>query len=161
MGNTVVWQPASTSVLSNHYLMKIYQEAGLPDGVIIFIPGRGSLMSRVILDHPSFAGLHFTGSTGVFNAMWKTVGENLGRFVIYPRLIGETGGKDYIFVHASADLKAAAAAIVRAAFEYQGQKYSACSRVYAPRSRWSELKDLILGMVAGSAWAMCGTSATS
>jgi 1-pyrroline-5-carboxylate dehydrogenase len=149
MGNTVVGKPASTSVLSNHYLMKIYQEAGLPDGVINFIPGRGSLMSRVILDHPSFAGLHFTGSTGVFNAMWKTVGENLGRFVIYPRLIGETGGKDYIFVHASADLKAAAAAIVRAAFEYQGQKCSACSRVYAPRSRWSELKDLILGMVGG------------
>ena len=147
MGNTVLWKPASTSVLSNHYLMKIYQEAGLPDGVINFIPGRGSLMSKIILDHPSFAGLHFTGSTGVFNAMWKTVGENLGRFVIYPRLIGETGGKDYIFVHESADLKAASAAIVRAAFEYQGQKCSACSRVYAPRSRWSELKDLILGMV--------------
>jgi 1-pyrroline-5-carboxylate dehydrogenase len=148
MGNTVLWKPASTSVLSNYHLMRIYQEAGLPDGVINFIPGRGSLMSRIILDHPSFAGLHFTGSTGVFNSMWKTVGENLSRFVIYPRLIGETGGKDYIFVHESADLKAAAAAIVRAAFEYQGQKCSACSRVYAPQSQWGELKDLILGMVA-------------
>ena len=147
MGNTVVWKPASTSVLSNYYLMKIYQEAGLPDGVINLIPGRGSLMSKIILDHPGFAGLHFTGSTGVFNSMWKTVGENLGRYKIYPRLIGETGGKDYIFVHESADLEAAATAIVRAAFEYQGQKCSACSRVYAPRSRWSELRALLLNLV--------------
>ena len=147
MGNTVVWKPASTSVLSNYYLMKAYLEAGLPDGVINFIPGRGSLMSRIILDHPSFAGLHFTGSTGVFNAMWKTVGENLSRYVVYPRLVGETGGKDYIFVHESADMLDAATAIVRGAFEYQGQKCSACSRVYAPESRWGELQDLILGMV--------------
>ena len=147
MGNTVVWKPASTSVLSNYYLMEIYQEAGLPDGVINFIPGRGSLMSKLILDHPGFAGLHFTGSTGVFNAMWKTVGENLGRYTIYPRLIGETGGKDYIFVHQSADLQDAATAIVRGAFEYQGQKCSACSRVYAPQSRWAELQDLVLGMI--------------
>lgn len=148
MGNTVVWKPASTSVLSNYHLMKIYQEAGLPDGVINFVPGRGSLMSRIILDHPAFAGLHFTGSTNVFNSMWKTVADNLGRFVIYPRLIGETGGKDYILVHESADLKAAATAIVRAAFEYQGQKCSACSRVYAPQSKWSELKALLLAMVS-------------
>jgi 1-pyrroline-5-carboxylate dehydrogenase len=147
MGNTVVWKPASTSVLSNYYLMQIYQEAGLPDGVINFIPGRGSLMSRIILDHESFAGLHFTGSTGVFNSMWKTVSDNLGRFKIYPRLVGETGGKDYIFVHASADLEEAATAIVRAAFDYQGQKCSACSRVYAPKSRWEELRHLVLGMV--------------
>ncbi len=148
MGNTVLWKPASTSVLSNYHLMKIYQEAGLPDGVINFIPGRGSLMSKIILDHPAFAGLHFTGSTGVFNSMWKTVADNLSRFVIYPRLIGETGGKDYMLVHESADLKAAATAIVRAAFEYQGQKCSACSRVYAPESKWHELMDLVLGMVA-------------
>ena len=147
MGNTVVWKPASTSILSNYHLMKIYQEAGLPDGVINFVPGRGSLMSRIILDHPSLAGIHFTGSTGVFNGMWKTVGENLGRYVIYPRLIGETGGKDYIFVHQSADLADAATAIVRGAFEYQGQKCSACSRVYAPESAWPELEDLVLGMV--------------
>ncbi|HWQ07584.1 MAG TPA: L-glutamate gamma-semialdehyde dehydrogenase [Holophaga sp.] len=147
MGNTVVWKPASTSVLSNYYLMKAYLEAGLPDGVINFIPGRGSLMSRIILDHPSFAGLHFTGSTGVFNSMWKTVGENLSRYVVYPRLVGETGGKDYTFVHASADLLDAATAIVRGAFEYQGQKCSACSRVYAPASRWDELQALVLGMV--------------
>jgi 1-pyrroline-5-carboxylate dehydrogenase len=147
MGNTVVWKPASTSVLSSYYLMKIYQEAGLPVGVINFIPGRGSLMSRIILDHPNFAGLHFTGSTGVFNSMWKTVGENLNRYKIYPRLIGETGGKDYIFVHESAELEEAATAIVRAAFEYQGQKCSACSRVYAPASRWMELEKRILELV--------------
>ncbi|HWQ09545.1 MAG TPA: L-glutamate gamma-semialdehyde dehydrogenase [Holophaga sp.] len=147
MGNTVVWKPATTAVLASHYLMKIYQEAGLPDGVINFLPGRGSMMSRIVLDHPSFAGLHFTGSTGVFNELWKAVAQNVGRYRIYPRLIGETGGKDYIFVHESADLPSAASAIVRAAFEYQGQKCSACSRVYAPASRWPELKDLVLNLV--------------
>ena len=148
MGNTVVWKPATTAVLSNAILMKIYREAGLPDGVINFIPGKGSLVSGILLDHPRFAGLHFTGSTGVFNELWKKVAGNVGRYRIYPRLIGETGGKDYIFVHESADLEAAAAAIVRSAFEYQGQKCSACSRVYAPQSRWPELRDRILALVA-------------
>ena len=149
MGNTVVWKPAATSVLSNYSLMQIYREAGLPDGVINFVPGSGPLVSRVVLDDPRFAGLHFTGSTSVFKELWGAVARNLDRYRIYPRLIGETGGKDYIFVHESADLRAAASAIVRAAFEYQGQKCSACSRVYAPQSRWSELQGLILGLVRG------------
>ena len=148
MGNTVVWKPASTSILSNYYLMQLYREAGLPKGVINFVPSRGSVIGKVVLDHPSFAGLHFTGSTGVFNSMWKTVGENLGKYKIYPRLVGETGGKDYIFVHHSADLTEAATAIVRGSFEYQGQKCSACSRVYAPSSKWAELKALILERMA-------------
>jgi len=144
MGNTVVWKPASTSILSNYYLMQLYREAGLPDGVINFVPSRGSVIGKLVLEHESLAGLHFTGSTGVFNAMWKTVGDNLDRYRIYPRLVGETGGKDYIFVHNSAEIPEVATAIVRAAFEYQGQKCSACSRVYAPASQWPELKALLL-----------------
>jgi 1-pyrroline-5-carboxylate dehydrogenase len=147
MGNTVVWKPASTSMLSNYYLMDLYRAAGLPDGVINFLPCRGSELSRVVLEHPRFAGLHFTGSTAVFNGIWQTVARNLPKYRIYPRLVGETGGKDYAFVHASADLTETATALVRAAFEYQGQKCSACSRVYAPASRWDELKGLILDMV--------------
>ena len=147
MGNTVVWKPASTSILSNYYLMELYKEAGLTAGVINFLPSRGSQLGQVALDHPAFAGLHFTGSTGVFNGMWRKVAENLSKYRIYPRLVGETGGKDYIFVHGSADLLEAAVAIVRGAFEYQGQKCSACSRVYAPASRWPELKALVLDLV--------------
>jgi len=148
MGNTVVWKPASTSVLSNYYLMQLFKEAGLPDGVINFIPGRGSMIGKIALDDPNFAGLHFTGSTNVFNNMWKTIADNLGRYKSYPRLVGETGGKDYIFMHASADAEETSAAIVRAGFEYQGQKCSACSRVYIPASRWAEVKGLTLGMLA-------------
>ena len=148
MGNTVVWKPASTSILSNYYLMQLFKEAGLPDGVINFIPGRGSMIGKIALDHPDFAGLHFTGSTGVFNSMWKTIADNLGRYRSYPRIVGETGGKDYIFMHASADADETAAAIIRASFEYQGQKCSACSRVYLPASRWAEVKGLMLGMLA-------------
>jgi 1-pyrroline-5-carboxylate dehydrogenase len=147
MGNTVVWKPASTSLLSNYHLMRIYQEAGLPDGVINFIPGPGSLTGRIALDHPAFAGLHFTGSTGVFNSMWKTVGDNLGRFKSYPRLVGETGGKNFIFVHETADLAEASVAIVRSAFEYQGQKCSACSRLYVSASRWPELKERMEALI--------------
>jgi 1-pyrroline-5-carboxylate dehydrogenase len=119
----------------------------MPDGVINFLPSRGSQLGQVVLDHPGFAGLHFTGSTGVFNDMWRTVGENLSKYKIYPRLVGETGGKDYIFVHQSADLTEAATAIVRGAFEYQGQKCSACSRVYAPASRWAELGAQLVDLV--------------
>ena len=148
MGNTVVWKPASTAVLSNYLLMQIYREAGLLDGVINFVPGRGSIVSGVVLDHESFAGLHFTGSTGVFNGMWKTVGERLNRYRIYPRLVGETGGKDYILLHESADLTEAVTAIVRAGFDYQGQKCSACSRVYIPASRWPALKEMLLALVS-------------
>ncbi len=148
MGNTVVWKPASTSILSNYYLMQLYKEAGLPDGVINFVPSRGSVIGKVVLEHESLAGLHFTGSTGTFNSMWKTIADNVGKYRIYPRLVGETGGKDYIFVHNSAELPQAATAIIRAAFEYQGQKCSACSRVYAPASRWPELKALLLDLLS-------------
>ncbi len=148
MGNTVVWKPASTSILSNHYLMQLYREAGLPDGVINFIPGRGAMIGKIVLEDPNFAGLHFTGSTGVFNSMWKTIADNLGRYRSYPRIVGETGGKDYIFMHESGDGAEVAAAIVRAGFEYQGQKCSACSRVYIPASRWTEVKDRLLGLLA-------------
>lgn len=147
MGNTVVWKPASTSILSNYYLMQLYKEAGLPDGVINFVPSKGSVIGKVVLAHESLAGLHFTGSTATFNSMWKTIADNVGKYRIYPRLVGETGGKDYIFVHNSAELPQAATAIVRAAFEYQGQKCSACSRVYAPASRWPELKALLLDLL--------------
>jgi len=147
MGNTVVWKPASTSILSNYYLMQLYKEAGLPKGVINFVPSRGSVIGKLCLDHPSFAGLHFTGSTGVFNSMWQSVAGNMGKYKIYPRLVGETGGKDYIFVHHSADMVEVATAIVRASFEYQGQKCSACSRVYAPASHWPQLKQLILDIM--------------
>ncbi|WP_257311000.1 L-glutamate gamma-semialdehyde dehydrogenase [Geothrix fuzhouensis] len=148
MGNTVVWKPASTSVLSNYYLMQLYKEAGLPDGVINFIPGRGSMIGKIALEDPNFAGLHFTGSTNVFNSMWKTISGNLERYKGYPRIVGETGGKDYVFMHASGDVDETAAGIVRASFEYQGQKCSACSRVYAPASRWPELKARLLTLMA-------------
>jgi 1-pyrroline-5-carboxylate dehydrogenase len=146
MGNTVVWKPATSSLLSNYYLMQLYKEAGLPDGVINFVPSKGSVIGRVVLDHPDFAGLHFTGSTSVFQGMWQTVAKNLPKYKSYPRLVGETGGKDYIFLHPSADTVAAATAIIRGAFEYQGQKCSACSRVYAPASLWPELKVLLQEM---------------
>ena len=148
MGNTVVWKPASTAILSNYYLMQLFREAGLPDGVINFIPGPGALVGRVAMEHRDFAGLHFTGSTGVFNSMWKTVAGNLDRYKSYPRIVGETGGKDYIFMHESGDADETAAAIVRAGFEYQGQKCSACSRVYAPASRCAELKAKIQALMA-------------
>ena len=115
-------------------------EAGLPDGVINFIPGPGPLIGKVVLEDPNFAGLHFTGSTGVFNSMWKTISGNLERYRSYPRIVGETGGKDFVFMHASGDVQETAAAIVRAGFEYQGQKCSACSRVYVPASRWPALE---------------------
>jgi len=148
MGNTVVWKPASTSILSNYYLMQLFKEAGLPDGVINFIPGRGSMIGKIALEDRNFAGLHFTGSTGVFNSMWKTIGDNLGHYRSYPRIVGETGGKDFIFMHQSGDGAEVAAAIVRAGFEYQGQKCSACSRVYIPASRWAELKERVLALLA-------------
>jgi 1-pyrroline-5-carboxylate dehydrogenase len=148
MGNTVVWKPATSSLLSNYYLMQLYKEAGLPDGVINFVPSKGSVIGKAVLDHRQFAGLHFTGSTGVFQSMWQTVASNLPKYVTYPRLVGETGGKDYIFVHGSADPVEVAAAVLRGSFEYQGQKCSACSRVYAPASLWPAIKDLLLGMMA-------------
>lgn len=148
MGNTVVWKPATTAILSNYYLMKIYHEAGLPDGVINFLPGSGALIGKQIFSDPRLAGIHFTGSTSTFNSLWKEVAKNLDSYRSYPKLVGETGGKDFIFIHESADLAAAATGVVRGSFEYQGQKCSACSRVYAPASKWPQLKTRILNMVS-------------
>jgi 1-pyrroline-5-carboxylate dehydrogenase len=148
MGNTVVWKPATTSLLSNYYLMKVFQEAGVPDGVINFVPGSGALIGSIILKHRDLAGIHFTGSNATFNSLWKGVSENIERLRAYPRLVGETGGKDFIFVHASADPAEVATAIVRGAFEYQGQKCSAASRAYIPRSLWPEIKDRLVAMVS-------------
>ena len=134
MGNTVLWKPASTSVLSNYLLMKIFQEAGFPDGVINFIPGSGRLVGDIVLQSPDLAGIHFTGSTGVFNHMWSVIGGNIGRYKTYPRIVGETGGKDFVIAHPSADAHQVATALIRGAFEYQGQKCSAASRAYLPSS---------------------------
>lgn len=148
MGNTVVWKPATTSLLSSWYLMKIFMEAGVPAGVLNFMPGPGSVGSRVVLNHKDLAGIHFTGSTQVFNSLWRGVAENLNKYVSYPRLVGETGGKDFLVMHRSADAKAVAAALMRGAFEYQGQKCSATSRAYIPASRWDELNAELGAMLA-------------
>ncbi len=141
MGNTVLWKPASSAVLSAHYLMKLLEEAGLPPGVVNFIPGDAAAVSEVALSHSDLAGIHFTGSTAVFNGMWRAIGNNMDRYRSYPRIVGETGGKDFIVAHASADPQALAVAIARGGFEYQGQKCSAVSRVYVPRSRWSDVRE--------------------
>ena len=147
MGNTVVWKPASTSVYSGWFIMQILREAGLPDGVINFVPGSGHEVGDPVLASPHLAGIHFTGSTGVFHGIWKTVGANIGSYVSYPRIVGETGGKDFVFVHASADVAAVATALVRGSFEYQGQKCSAVSRAYVPASLWPAVKDAMVGML--------------
>ncbi|MDR2562370.1 MAG: L-glutamate gamma-semialdehyde dehydrogenase [Prevotellaceae bacterium] len=139
MGNVTVWKPASTAVLSNYYLMKIFQEAGVPDGVINFIPGEGETISEIILNEPRLAGIHFTGSTMTFNRMNYTVGSNTGHYRGYPVIVGETGGKDFIFAHPTADVDSLVTAIVRGAFEYQGQKCSAASRAYIPKSLWGQV----------------------
>ena len=143
MGNTIVWKPASTAVLSGYYIMKILKEAGLPDGVVNFIPGKGSVVGEVVLNHRELAGIHFTGSTEVFRTLWKKVGQNIGIYKSYPRLVGETGGKDYIFMHSSASIAQVVTAAVRGAFEYQGQKCSACSRIYVPRSAWKDMEEIL------------------
>jgi 1-pyrroline-5-carboxylate dehydrogenase len=140
MGNTVIWKPSTTALLSNYVLAKVYSEAGVPDGVINFLPGPGSLIGRNVLNHREFAGIHFTGSTETFNGIWKTITENIRVYRSYPRIVGETGGKDFIFVHPSADPQEVAVAIVRGAFEFQGQKCSAASRGYIPESLWPEVK---------------------
>ena len=141
MGTTSVWKPASSSVLSGYYIMKLLEEAGLPPGVINFVPGSGGTIGRPALAHEDLAGIHFTGSTAVFQGMWKSVGENIDKYKCYPRIVGETGGKDFIFAHPSADLEALVAATVRGAFEYQGQKCSAASRAYIPKSIWNDYRD--------------------
>ena len=149
VGNTVVWKPASTALYSAHFLMKLWQEAGLPDGVINMVPGSGASIGNPVLTNPQLAGIHFTGSTGVFNGMWRTVGQNLESYKGYPRLVGETGGKDFIVAHPSADPVALTVAIVRGAFEYQGQKCSAASRAYVPSNLWPKVKELLVPMVEG------------
>ncbi len=148
MGNTTVWKPATTALLSNYYLMKIFEEAGMPAGVINFLPGSGSLISGVVLKHKDLAGVHFTGSNATFNTIWKQVSENLAIYKSYPKIVGETGGKDFIFAHSSADPAALATAIIRGAFEYQGQKCSAASRAYIPESLMEETKKHILRMIS-------------
>ncbi len=149
MGGAVIWKPASTAALSAYYVMKLLEEAGLPDGVINLVYGRGAAVGDPVLASPDLAGIHFTGSTGVFQSMWKTVGGNIERYRNYPRIVGETGGKDFIVAHPSADVDAVATAIVRGSFEYQGQKCSAASRVYAPSNLWPELRDRLAEQVAG------------
>ncbi len=147
LGNVVLWKPASSAVYSAWFLMELLREAGLPDGVINFIPGGGAEVGPAALASEHLAGVHFTGSTGVFQQMWSTVGENISRYRTYPRVVGETGGKDFIFVHESADIAETVTAMVRGAFEYQGQKCSAASRAYVPHNIWPELKDKLLGQI--------------
>ncbi len=141
MGNTTVWKPASTSVLSGYYIMKLLEEAGLPPGVINFVPGRGAAVGDPVMDSKALAGIHFTGSTAVFQGMWRSVGDNIQRYRSYPRIVGETGGKDFVFAHPSADVEALVIALVRGAFEYQGQKCSAASRAFIPRSLWQRVSE--------------------
>lgn len=143
MGNVVVWKPANTQVYSARVIMEVFKKAGLPDGVINLIYVEGPVAGDKILKHPDFAGIHFTGSTGVFKALWKTIGENLDVYKSYPRIVGETGGKDFIVAHPSADAKEVATAISRGAFEYQGQKCSAASRAYIPANLWDDVKKYV------------------
>jgi len=144
MGNTVLWKPASTAVYSGYFVMKILVEAGVPDGVINFLPGSGREVGDPALDSELLAGIHFTGSTPVFQGMWKTIGSNIAKYKTYPRIVGETGGKDFMVAHSSCDVAAVATAIVRGAYEYQGQKCSALSRAYLPKSIWPKLKDMVI-----------------
>ncbi len=147
MGCTVVWKPAATALLGNYYTYKLLEAAGLPPGVINFVPGDPVAISEVLLDHRDLGGIHFTGSTAVFNSMWTRVGQNMGHYRSYPRIVGETGGKDFIVAHASADPQALAVAAVRGAFEFQGQKCSAASRLYVPRSMWPDVRDRMVAMM--------------
>jgi 1-pyrroline-5-carboxylate dehydrogenase len=146
-GNTVLWKPASTAVYSAHFLMQLFKEAGLPDGVINLVTGSGADVGNPALASRHLAGIHFTGSTKVFHQMWRTVGDNIDQYASYPRLVGETGGKDFIVAHASADPVALATAIVRGGFEYQGQKCSAASRVYVPSNLWPQVRDMLVDQV--------------
>ena len=147
MGNTVLWKPASSTVFSGYYLMRLLEAAGLPPGVVNFVPASGSTISEVAVQDPGLAGIHFTGSTEVFQTMWRAVGANIANYRSYPRVVGETGGKNFIIAHPSADEEALLTAIIRGGFEYQGQKCSAVSRVYIPKSIWTTLKDRLIATV--------------
>lgn len=140
MGNTVVWKPAESQVYSAHVIMELFREAGLPDGVINLITVDGPTAGNVVFEHPEFAGLHFTGSTGVFKHLWKTIGNNIDKYKSFPRIVGETGGKDFVIAHPSSDAREVATALVRGAFEFQGQKCSAASRAYVPQSLWADIR---------------------
>ncbi len=147
MGNTVIWKPSATAMLSAHHLMALFEAAGMPPGVINMIPGDPAEISEVVLAHRDLAGIHFTGSTAVFNGMWKTVGAAMNTYRSYPRLVGETGGKDFILAHPSADVDALVTAIVRGGYEFQGQKCSAASRVYLPKSLWGTVRDRLVAVI--------------
>jgi 1-pyrroline-5-carboxylate dehydrogenase len=149
MGNCVIWKPASSTVFSNYQIFKLFEAAGLPPGVINFVPGNAGPISDVLLNQHDLAGIHFTGSTEVFQSMWRTVGENIAKYKTYPRLVGETGGKDFILAHASADADALVTGVVRGGFEYQGQKCSAASRVYIPDNLWKRVKDQLIETTNG------------
>ena len=148
MGNTVVWKPATSLVYTPYIIMEILEEAGLPPGVINFVPGSGAEVGDICLADPNLSGIHFTGSTRVFQSMWKTVGENIAKYKSYPRIVGETGGKDFVFAHNSAEVKTLATGLVRGAFEYQGQKCSAASRAYIPKSIWPAVKEEMQAQMA-------------
>ncbi|MDR6809795.1 1-pyrroline-5-carboxylate dehydrogenase [Dyadobacter sp. BE34] len=148
MGNVVIWKPAFTQVYAANVIMRIFKEAGLPDGVINMVLADGPVAGDVIFKHPDFSGVHFTGSTKVFQTIWKTIGENIATYKTFPRIVGETGGKDFVLAHKSADAKAVATGLVRGAFEYQGQKCSAASRAYIPSNLWDEVKAFMLADLA-------------
>ncbi|MCA8951461.1 MAG: L-glutamate gamma-semialdehyde dehydrogenase, partial [Planctomycetes bacterium] len=147
MGTTTIWKPASSSVLSGYWIMRLLEEAGLPPGVVNFVPGSGRKIGDPALAHADFAGVHFTGSTAVFQGMWKSIGNNIHNYKCYPRIVGETGGKDFVFAHASADVDALVTALLRGAFEYQGQKCSAASRAYLPKSIWPQVRDRLVAEI--------------
>lgn len=148
MGNTVVWKPAYTQIYAAHVIMEVFREAGLPGGVINLIYVDGPTTGKIVFEHPDFGGIHFTGSTGVFQTIWKTIGENISKYKSYPRIVGETGGKDFLIAHKSADAKQVASALARGAFEYQGQKCSAASRAYLPSNLWEEIKTHLVADLA-------------
>jgi 1-pyrroline-5-carboxylate dehydrogenase len=148
LGNTVVWKPASSALYSAHFIMEVLEAAGLPPGVINMVPGAGAEVGDPVLASPALAGIHFTGSTATFQGMWETVGRNIRRYRSYPRIVGETGGKDFVFAHASAEVPSLVTALTRGAFEYQGQKCSAASRAFVPASLWPEVRERLLGQVA-------------
>lgn len=144
MGNVVVWKPAATQIFSANVIVEVFKKAGLPDGVINVVYGDSAMITNTVLDSADFAGIHFTGSTGVFNDFWKTIGQNIHKYKTYPRIVGETGGKDFVWVHPTANAKEVATALSRGAFEYQGQKCSAASRAYIPASLWEEVKNYVI-----------------